>query len=405
MTAKRALHIAVCSIAAGVLLAFGFLLDSHRTRFQQTLAGLQWARQVTSQAESLYLQAREAGQKDPMNWVVSQLAQGVEPRVIQVVRVQSENADPSKTETYALNSGAGSFTYNKVIVPEQSAGIEVSLNLGYLGFLGAKSKLAQDFLAMASFALLFGVLFFSTGKLFGFDDTQKIRELVQHWVGNAKGQLTQLSIHIREMVRQSQRLAVASGTSRALVGELRTKIHSGLNDLHDGKKFFQAAEAAAAKAEGLALRATLDANRMGASGVAIGEMVGEIHKSIGAMRTALRQSQALVHKLEKQVEPWSTDADVAYHAFDDVQDATQILSHHIRQTTETLLGQAKLIQRLNQTLAEDIEDGNEPEQVRPQAPALALDSLPEPLPQIGQEPEAEQVTQPFLKRIRFKKSA
>jgi hypothetical protein len=193
------------------------------------------------------------------------------------------------------------------------------------------------------------------------------------------------------MVRESQRLAVCSGQARTHVEDLRAGIHAGLTELHSSRDFYKEGETAAQQAETLALNIAIEANRLGGDARRIAEMASHLHRKLQAMHAVNRKGQALVQRIERQVEPWAADADQAYHAFDDVRDATHLLGRHIRGTTETLLGQAKLIQSLNQDLGigvpappaapAKIDDDTETASA-PTAHPLEPPALPDPLPPI-----------------------
>ena len=402
MSRKRLFHIST-SVAAALAATLGAVaLDAQRSGVHQATAGLNWARQIASQVEGLSFKARDTGEADPLGFAVNYLAQGVEPRLIHITRLTNSDASAQNTETYLLDRAVGTFDYSRILTPETGAGVRIQLVLGYNGFLGAKSPLASDGLAAAFFAFCFGISFFLTSRLFGFSDSTRIRALVTEWVGGAKSHLTRLSVHVREMVRQSQRLAASSGKSRGLVGELRDKIHDGINGLRDGRQFYQDGESIAARAESLALNAAIEANRIGGDARRIADMATELHRCIQSLRAVNRKGQALVQSFERHIEPWATDADIAYHAFDDVKDATEHLSRHIRSTTETLLGQARLIQSLNQELGAP-QASAPPPTPRESAPAavpLPSPGLPEPLP-----PLEDKVKTPLLEKLRRKKSA
>jgi hypothetical protein len=406
MTSKRVQHLAFCFLISAVLTVGAVLWDSQRSGAHQTAAGLSWARQVASQADGMSLKARESGEKDPVGWAVNFLAQGVEPRQVRINKVlQTENS--AGAETYSLDRDAAVLDYTKILSPESGAGVHVQVYLGYTGFLGARSELGGDLLGLTFFTFCFALLALTTARFFGFDDTSKIRFLVSGWVGGAKSQLTRLGVHIREMVRQSQRLAASAGKSRQLVGELRTKIHGGLNELHESRQFFQEFEAAAAKAEGLALSAMIEATRIGGDAMRVSDMAKEVHRCVQAMREATKKGQSMLVRMERKIEPWAMDSDLAYHAFDDVKEATDTLSQHIRATTETLIGQAKMIQSLHNDLGDPTVStvGQREVGAPPPAPVAAViesihRQLPAPLP-----PIEEQEKKPFLSKFRLKKSA
>jgi hypothetical protein len=397
-------------------------LDSQRSEVHQTMAGLRWARQVATQAEGMVFKAREDGHRDAIGWVVGYLSQGVEPRLVHVTRAQANDSDSDSqsSETYSRDRGAGLFEYTRILTPENGAGIHVQIVQGYTGFLGAQSALASDFLTLVLFSLVFAVLFLRTGRYFGFDDARRLRLLVTAWVSGARAQVTRHGSHVRDMVREAQRLAVCTGRARHHVHELRENIHAGLNELHESRDFYKEGENIASRAETLALNMAIEANRLGGEARRIADMATELHRRLQALHAVNRKGQALVQRIERRIEPWATDADLAFHAFDDVKDATQLLGTHIRSTTESLLSQAKMIQGLNQELgAHEIEAKPSPSKAKriqgdkvaaTSAPGLhsGTPRLPDPLPPIdekGTKPRLARKIRVLQRKIRHRKSA
>jgi hypothetical protein len=423
MSAKRLMQLGLCAVLATAVTAVTAALDLQRSGVQQTQAGLAWARQVASQAEGMSLRARENGERDPIDWAVNYLSQGVEPRLVRISPAHVLDSSAQNTESYQLSRERGIFDYTRIFSPEDGTGVHIQLTMGYLGFFGARSALANDFLVALFFGLCFAIAFLRTGRYFGFDDARYLRLLVSQWVSGAKAQLTRHGAHIREMVRQSQRLAAGAGRSRGLVEGLRSRIHEGLTELHGSREFYREGENIAARAEQLALNIAIEANRLGGDARRIADMASELHRRIQALHGVNRKGQALVQSLERRIEPWTTDADLAYHAFDEVRDATQLLGQHIRSTTESLLGQARLIQGLNQELGmqesqpeprrEALAAQPEPTPASvpvpmpvaapeaPQASSAGQPRLPDPLPPLLDESEPK----PLFRRIRARKSA
>lgn len=407
---NRARHLGFCSLVSLALTVSAVSWDVARITGRKQAEGLKWGRQIASQAEGLALQARLERRPDPIGWAASHLTQGTEPRLIQVTRLTGLELDPQAPESFELDSATGAFEYIKMLAPEEGGGIRVLLSLGYAGFLGAASPFAGDLLALLFFVIALGGCLLATGRLFGFDDARRLRDFVLGWVGGAKAQLTQLGVHIREMVRQSQRLAVTSGRSRALVGELRGKIHLGLTELNGSRKALEEADALAARAEALARDAVTEARRAGGGDPRrLAALTDEIRDCAQLMRLAAQSGQAAVASLERSVEPWATDADVAYHAFDEVKDATDNLSRHIRGTTETLIGQAKLIQSLNYGIREapgsaEVPAANAAIVENTVAPAPRLvGKMPKPLPAMRDASTGVSAKTSLVDRVRRKK--
>jgi hypothetical protein len=95
----------------------------------------------------------------------------------------------------------------------------------------------------------------------------------------------------------------------------------------------------------------IEAARLGPEGQHLSGAAEQLYKLVQRMRKQNQANEGTMARIEVQLEPWATDADLAFQSYEDVFRATGAMDGHIRKTTETLLAQAKMIQGLNQRLA------------------------------------------------------
>ncbi|MBY0471819.1 hypothetical protein K2X30_11690 [bacterium] len=360
MNYRRHLPILItAAIALSITIVF-YIVSRHHSVNRELSLALSWARQVSVQAESLALDARQRGEGDSLNWAAKLLNQGTEPRLLRVSRMQGDSDDlivktNARNEGYRINGVTNVFEFQKMIFPEDSrknGGIRILIQLDYLGFLGTRSKFSNDLAAFLLFALCWTALYFAYrrwayGRKRG---DSYVRQIVLDWVGKARIVLTALGGHIRNMVKEAQSLTVAAAKSRQSLGDLRERIHGGIRDIREGRQALKENERTATHAEVIALNLAVEAARTGEEGRYLLSMAEELHRMIQKLKKLNEKCEATIAKIEVQLEPWSTDADMAFHSYDDVFRAAQVMDGHIRRTTESILHQAQHIHSLNQDL-------------------------------------------------------
>lgn len=355
MNPKRFAHHAFSLILTAAFAGSFYLFDQQRADYSRTYTGLQWARQIAAQAQSLVLAARQSEQKDPLGWAVGFLGQGHESRLVRVSRVNSLNL--SNPEPYQYSRSKGVFEYAKVLTIEDGSGIRISLNMGYQGFLGTPTKLENDLYLAVMFLFCWATVYYFSRGVFGVRDESKLKKAVLRWVSEAKSILTSLGNHIREMVREAQNLAVAASKSRNAVAELRERIHGGIDELRQAHKALEEAHHTSGLAKVTALSMMKEINRLGLGDERIAELAQELQKQLDRMRQLAQSTRKTAKNLELKLEPMSTDADVAFHSYDDVFRSAQEMSAHIKKTTETLVAEARLMRDMNEDLSEPAASG------------------------------------------------
>ena len=239
----RVLLIAAISAAA---VAGIHSVDAKRQYANQTALALRWTRQMVTQSESLALAADARGEREPLAWAARLLSQGTDSRIIFATKVEVP-LPVAEPESYSLDPSTGIFDYTKIFDMQGGTGIRIRLYTSRTGIFGAKTVLQHDLTVAALFLLIYGLLYFWFGRV------QKpavaapvappqtpptppelnlIRALIGEWVVEAKRSLTDLGIHIREMVRAASQLSAASREVKDLLYSLRLKAHGQLEILH-----------------------------------------------------------------------------------------------------------------------------------------------------------------------------
>ncbi|MCM2279969.1 MAG: hypothetical protein NDJ89_18000 [Oligoflexia bacterium] len=367
MALRRFFGIFLCmALAAGITAGVNHL-DRLRAEKYEKIAALRWARQITSQAESVAMNARAKGERNPLRAAVDYLTQGVEPRIIRVTQFDSLPSDGSgDLELFKLDRAAGVFDYSKVMEHANRSGIRVQLDVGYSGFLGSHSKLGND-LSLAGFLGAVWLLVISVfpglaGKTprvkaeaiapvmplpvsasvsprIRAPREGKLKAGITVWLAQARPALTLLGTSVRDVLRDA--LALTDGARRAILAteSLRSRIHGGLNELHSGRQTLKRAVQLAVQLEALS-RAPLDES----SRRRLAELIAQLKQTCVGGEAAMRE-------LEIRIEPWALDADQLVTSQQGVIDAAQRMGGSIQKAKEQLVVQVKQLQELGEQVA------------------------------------------------------
>lgn len=327
-------------------------------------AEISWvlARQVASQAEGLAFAARERGESDPLRWAANFLSQGADPRVVRVWKIQIPSG--STPESTRIDRVLGTFELTRLTLPEQLIGLKVSVHCDAPGFLGARSKISGDLRFLGVALALAGLLFYLMFRVLGpWNGEVDFRGLASGWVRDAKGLLLQLGLHVRDMVREAQNIAVAASKSRTAVTALRDRLHGEVREIEGVRKAHKSLGQASTQGEVLALNLVLETQQLGESGKRLGAMAEELHRYFQTVRHLSQKGENAVLSLQQALDPVVTDADEAFHALEEVFKNAQGMDGHIRGTRESIIAQAKLIQAAHGQLGSEVQE---------QLPALSL---------------------------------
>jgi predicted nucleic acid-binding Zn-ribbon protein len=103
-------------------------------------------------------------------------------------------------------------------------------------------------------------------------------------------------------------------------------------------------------------------------------MIQELHRSIQRLGESEHHHRERLEALERRLEPWATDADLAFHCFDEVKDASRKLRGHIQGTTASISKQVAQLTELTGHLGESAA------RIPPPPPPASSHELPAPLP-------------------------
>lgn len=370
---------------AASVTAGAFWWDGVRSEVHETNAALRWARQIVTQAEGMSLAARERGEKDPLGFAVDYLSQGAEPRMVRMTRVTPETA-PDKSEVYQLNRMAGVFDYTRLFEHTDGDGIHLQIEVGFSGFLGTRTKINSDlalaiffigsfFVLLSTVTLIFRALSGKTTEEAALEKElasptleeslaaarsrataaseedakeTRLRISVLGWAKESKTSLTTLGTNIRDLIRQAQVMSAASKGSRETTGALRDKLHAGLTEVHSARGSLKDTLALVEEAEAIFHNPMTE------------ESAEQLHSLILRMQEAFQAGERAVHQLEVSIEPWTTDADMAYAAHDGVTQATVEMAAQIQKTKEQMVSHVKLLQEFT----EQLQNGERPKRQR-----------------------------------------
>lgn len=310
--------------------------DIHRMVDQEQDRALRLARQITTQAESMTLKAREQGEKDPLGWAVSYLTQGVEPRATKVVRWQF---DPKQlpSDVHKLDREHGIFEYSKMVLPESGAGIRVFVNVGYVGFAGTTSRLASDLAIFTLFLMTFGLLYLTMRLVAVLASNRP-----EQWIPEFRHALTETTVHFRDLVRSAYQLVQTARECRNPIGEMRQKIHGALTEIHHRRRDLAQTRELIAQVKELSERLVHEAP---------GPATAELQALARTLLDRMEAHEKAFRQIEIGVEPLAVDADQAFQANLSVQEAANAMSEQITQTREALLGQSRLSRELDRKSA------------------------------------------------------
>lgn len=360
-----ALRTLFSTLLAGVMTFTLVWADLRGSRESAMESGLILSHQVASQVDGMSLYAKSHGEADPVRWAVRLLAQGNDPLAyhISVIERPLDRTPASLPESARLNWEESTLDYSTLVSPESSEVVHIRANLETYGFLGAHSRNAQDLRILSVFVLIFAICWLAAGHLSVFKrdrDAEQIEQIIApqvvvddelrlrvvHWAGDFKAVLVSMGGSIREVIRTASQITVAAATARDYVGALRGRIHKDLTMIEKSRKEIQGLSQKNAQAEALALNLVLEVARLGDSAKPLAEMAQKLHQHIQSNRHAVEGAENAITELTAQLEPAATDADQAYHSFEDVFENARGMDEHIKKVTESLVNQAKTIQEI-----------------------------------------------------------
>jgi hypothetical protein len=299
------------------------------------------AEQSASQAEALILTARQNRERDPIGWALSRLAQGGDSRVIRVARARLNEGAPEVETQWETTTGT--LLYRKRLSSEEGvAGGSWWIQVGYLGFLGARSRWVSEFGAFCVWAALAFFLFrlfqFGFGAAARTTGVKSSAEVLntpltpqaaapsfpepvrldsarlEAGIGTQRQSLVTLIRNVRDLLRKVSEFAAYAGQIRGQVATARRRQHTALEEIRRFRRELQ---------ETLLLVP-------------------------GAERALMR--------LERAIEPGVSDWDEVQKALDDAMGALTGVTSSIAPTSSALAAQAATLDELEAAIREAIRE-------------------------------------------------
>ncbi len=307
---------------------------------------LQLARQIATQAESLSLVAQERNTPDPVAWAATYLNQGTEPKVFEISKIKGTSFQ--ERENYGFYPHDLIFKYFKIIKSEDLSAIQMVIHLNYNGFLGSKSRMTNDAFLLFFFLGCISLIYFilKPHDLHTVEDSESLRSKLKPWLQEAKKLLAFLGIRIRDFLKFAEKIIQATIKSRDSLESLKERIHSELYEMEEGRTLIQEAEKLAVDAEAKVLNLIIETAQWGDKGKAFSAQAEELHKLVQKIRQLCQKTESKLRHLETQIQPWSTDLDIAYQFFNDVMQSSNEIQGNLTLATASLSEQAKHIQKI-----------------------------------------------------------
>jgi hypothetical protein len=160
--------------------------------------------------------------------------------------------------------------------------------------------------------------------------------LILAWVAEAKKSLIELGGNIREMVRASKNLSLASREAKSNIGSLRFKLHQQLSELH-AKAKEEPTQSLGAIAE--------EVERVLTQGQSLDPKIQAVlKKMLGRLIDQARDLQAV----ELELEPLITDADMIVSGLEMVERESAVLTAATKLTIQGMLDQSRKVGELTE---------------------------------------------------------
>lgn len=345
----------------------GRIRDS-RARDFWNMFGIQWGDQAQALVMSTRARFGALGQEDALKWVADRLSQvsqeAAKNRKIRVSTFQKDVA--SESISIQVDRRAGYFELERIVIPEEGAGIRFQVDLPPEGYLGIQSKLGEDFAILLTAGLFCFVSFFfiSRKRFKALEPVMPAQNSPKEqvslnapapvsgaWLDQAKALLSEAGKSIREIIKAAHDLTVAAATTREWIEKSRSRLHVQIDSLGTCKDRINEVVANTTQAEAYSLNLVIEANRMGERGAQIGAQAQKLHEVSQNIRRRTEEMQAIVNQVERTLEPMVMDADQAANSFESVFEVARRLDDPIKKTGETLLSQAKWIQEARKSAA------------------------------------------------------
>ncbi len=369
---NQPLKIVIAAVVAGLLTSFALSRDLRHRTHQAENSALKYARQIGAQTETLFLDAREKGEPDPLGWVLNRLSQGSDAdRPLRLTRTPIGSATPDGTHFFSNKTFE--FDYYKQVQTEFPTGIKIHLQTEPFFFLGMASRFWADTAAFSLFSLLFLTLWLSwrgqTGERAATPRVTEIpheptaaqpaepksHELILAWAAESKALLARLGKTIKQILIEAKVLLDSSSQATHAVENTRTQFHSYLHDLNRGHDQVKQLRQHCEKLETVALNLIIEGSRIADADHPMMKMTSDLHQSIQKIRRTHSILETSLRRIQIGIEPWVKELDVAHNAHQFSHEAGKHMSEQIELTKDALMSQARHLQALQQQIQEQVK--------------------------------------------------
>ncbi len=341
---KRAL------IAAATFTALVYGADSLRQGSSDHDWAFRLAHQVLSQAEAFLLAERSEGRAASLDSVVRNLTQGLDPRVIHVMKIRGPYT--SLPSVVSEDQSEGLYVLSKVLSTD-GEGVKIQVQIPATGFLGTRSLFFRDLSVLLFFAFMSAFAYLAQiewerqrGVLAPVEEIgpAAVREeplfsastsASEKPVTRQRELLKQVGVRFKATFDLARQIAVASAKTHSHVADLRDGLHIEIDRLRESQALSAESQQFIDHIEAIALNLVIEGKST------LGE---QLHPLIRQLRQSVRSSQLTLRDLELQLEPWATDADLAFHTFAEAEAAAKGMDEQLPAVKAAMIEHAKLLQ-------------------------------------------------------------
>lgn len=350
-------------VAAGVRIA-GSMHSSAGSR--QYAA--QIARQIASAADGLVLAAQQKNIPEPAQWAVGYLAQGVEPRLIQITKLTGVPAESLDLEQPGLVELKKPFA---LVGTDAGSGIRIAVTLPASGFLGTTTDLGADLATLAIFMAAFLVLGLGfsalAAKIAGESLRLSIRSMSQSVDDVRKKSderherlvlvLPQLREVMLAMARQLREIfgrfeVIARTTTHAHenIQRARKSHHQAIHQVRKALRSVNDLSGHCVHAEASTLNVMVQAAGQDPRQTILSARLAQ--QQMAEIRRKQDELQKLLHELERRLEPVAMDLDLSFHSLEETREELNQVPGDLQSAGERMAAQGRAFQSLDQEFPE-----------------------------------------------------
>ena len=346
-------------IAAATFTALVYGADSLRQGSSDHDWASRLAHQVLSQAEAFLLAERSEGRAASLDPVVRNLTQGLDPRVIHVSKIRGPyTALPS---VVSETRSEGLYELSKILSTD-GMGVKIQVQIPPTGFLGTRSLFFRDLSVLFFFAFMTAFAYLAKAEwdrrhgiapaptALTSDGAAEPQFAVyggvasvtsgvdERTVARQRELLKQVGIRFKSTFDLARSIAVASAKTHQHVTVLRDGVHIEIDRLRESQALSAESQQFIDHLEVISLNLVIEGKS---------QLAEQLHPLIRQLRQSVRASQLTLRDLELQLEPWATDADLAFHTFTEVENAAKGMDDQLPAVKAAMIELAKLLQRTN----------------------------------------------------------